>query len=85
MVITIHNLPVGSFTFLQCLSGIELLNLSGTPHAVQRVWNITFVQSVSGTRHQNHFLSRQMILKKVNYPFQVVLPTSANPSEASTG
>jgi hypothetical protein len=26
-----------------------------------------------------------MILKKVNYPFQVVLPTSANPSEASTG
>jgi hypothetical protein len=30
-VITIHKLPVGSFTFLQCLSGIELLNLSGTP------------------------------------------------------
>jgi hypothetical protein len=31
MVITIHKLPVGSFTFLQCLSGTELLNLSGTP------------------------------------------------------
>jgi hypothetical protein len=30
-VITIHKLPVGSFTFLQCLSGTELLNLSRTP------------------------------------------------------
>jgi hypothetical protein len=32
MVITIHKLPVGSFTFLQCLSGTELLNLSGIPY-----------------------------------------------------
>jgi hypothetical protein len=32
MVITIHKLPVGSFTFLQCLSGTELPNLSGTPY-----------------------------------------------------
>jgi transposase len=32
MVITIHKLPVGSFTFLQCLSGTELLNSSGTPY-----------------------------------------------------
>jgi hypothetical protein len=32
MVITIHNLPVGSFTFLQCLPGTDLLNLSGTPY-----------------------------------------------------
>jgi hypothetical protein len=31
MVITIYKLPVDSFTFLQCLSGTELLNLSGTP------------------------------------------------------
>jgi hypothetical protein len=30
MVIAINKLPVGSFTFLQCLSGSELLNLSGT-------------------------------------------------------
>jgi hypothetical protein len=32
MVITIHKSPVGSFTFLQCLSGTELLRLSGTPY-----------------------------------------------------
>jgi hypothetical protein len=32
MVITIHKLRVASFTFLQCLSGTELLNLSGTPY-----------------------------------------------------
>jgi hypothetical protein len=32
MVITIHKLPVSSFTFLQCLSGTELLNLSATPY-----------------------------------------------------
>jgi hypothetical protein len=32
MVIIIHKLPVGPFTFLQCLSGTELLNLSGTPY-----------------------------------------------------
>jgi hypothetical protein len=32
MVIAIHKLSVGSFTFLQCLSGTELLNLSGTPY-----------------------------------------------------
>jgi hypothetical protein len=31
MVITIHKLSIGSFTFLQCLSGTELLDLSGTP------------------------------------------------------
>jgi hypothetical protein len=31
MVITIHKLPVGPFTFLQCLSGTELLNLSAKP------------------------------------------------------
>jgi hypothetical protein len=31
MVIPIHKLPVGSFTFFQCLTGTELLNLSGTP------------------------------------------------------
>jgi hypothetical protein len=33
MVISIHRLPVGSFTFLQCLSGTELPNLSGTPYS----------------------------------------------------
>jgi hypothetical protein len=32
MVIIIHKLPVGWFTFLQCLSGTNLLNLSGTPY-----------------------------------------------------
>jgi hypothetical protein len=32
MVITIHKLPVGSFIFLQCLSGTELRNLNGTPY-----------------------------------------------------
>jgi hypothetical protein len=32
MVIIIHKLPVGSFTFPQCLPGTELLNLSGTPY-----------------------------------------------------
>jgi hypothetical protein len=32
MAITIHKLPVGSFTSLQCLSGTELLNQSGTPY-----------------------------------------------------
>jgi hypothetical protein len=32
IVITIHKLPVGSFTFPQCLSGTKLLNLSGTPY-----------------------------------------------------
>jgi hypothetical protein len=32
MVIIIYKLPVGSFTFLQCLSGTELLILSGTPY-----------------------------------------------------
>jgi hypothetical protein len=30
MVITIHKLPVGSFTFLQRLSGTELLDLTET-------------------------------------------------------
>jgi hypothetical protein len=34
MVITIHKLPVGSFTFLQCLSGTKLLNLSGRPYII---------------------------------------------------
>jgi hypothetical protein len=33
IVSTIHKLPVGSFTFLQFLSGTELLNLSGTAYA----------------------------------------------------
>jgi hypothetical protein len=32
MVTIIHKLPVGSFTFLQYLSGTELLNLSGIPY-----------------------------------------------------
>jgi hypothetical protein len=32
MAITIHKLPVGSFTFLQCLSGTELPKLSETPY-----------------------------------------------------
>jgi hypothetical protein len=32
MVIAIDKLPVGSFTFLQCLSGTELPNLSGTAY-----------------------------------------------------
>jgi hypothetical protein len=32
MVIIIHKLPVGSFTFLRCLLGTGLLNLSGTPY-----------------------------------------------------
>jgi hypothetical protein len=34
MVISIHKPPVGSFTFLQCLSGTELPNLSGTPYTM---------------------------------------------------
>jgi hypothetical protein len=34
MVITIHKLPVDSFTFLQYLSVTELLNLSGTPYTI---------------------------------------------------
>jgi hypothetical protein len=34
MVITIHKVPVGSFTFLQCLSGTELRNLSGTTYTI---------------------------------------------------
>jgi hypothetical protein len=38
MVITIHKLPVGSFTFLLCLSGTELLNLSGTPYISRRIY-----------------------------------------------
>jgi hypothetical protein len=37
MVVIIHKLLVGSFTFLQCLSGTELLNLSGTPDII--AWN----------------------------------------------
>jgi hypothetical protein len=36
MVITIHKLPVGSFIFLQCPSGTELLNLSGTPYTSRK-------------------------------------------------
>jgi hypothetical protein len=32
IIIAIHKLPVGSFTFLQCLSGTELLNLSEKPY-----------------------------------------------------
>jgi hypothetical protein len=32
IVTTIHKLSVGSFTFRQCLSETELLNLSGTPY-----------------------------------------------------
>jgi hypothetical protein len=32
MVIIIYKLPIGSFTFLQCLSGTELLNLSRPPY-----------------------------------------------------
>jgi hypothetical protein len=32
MVITIHKLPVGSFTFLQCLLETEPRNLSGTAY-----------------------------------------------------
>jgi hypothetical protein len=36
MVITIHKLPVGSFTFLQHLSGTELLNLNGTSYIYAR-------------------------------------------------
>jgi hypothetical protein len=35
MVITIHKLSAGSFTFLQCLSGTELLNLSGTLYMIK--------------------------------------------------
>jgi hypothetical protein len=37
ILITIHKLPVGSFTFLQCLLGSELLNLSGAPYIIQTV------------------------------------------------
>jgi hypothetical protein len=33
----IQKLPVGSFTFLQCLSGTKLLNLSGTPYIL---WSV---------------------------------------------
>jgi hypothetical protein len=46
MVITIYRLPVGSFTFLQCLSGTELLNLNGTPYTSLDLlgpsWNLAF-------------------------------------------
>jgi hypothetical protein len=38
MVITIYKLPVGSFSFLQCLSGTELLDLSGTPYIYLSKW-----------------------------------------------
>jgi hypothetical protein len=37
IVITIHKPPVGSFTFLQCLSGTELLHLSETPY-IYNIW-----------------------------------------------
>jgi histone-lysine N-methyltransferase SETMAR len=36
MAITIYKLPVGSFTFIQCLSGTELLSLSETPYTTKR-------------------------------------------------
>jgi hypothetical protein len=35
-MIIIHKLPGGSFTFLQCLSGTEFPNLSGTPYIMKR-------------------------------------------------
>jgi hypothetical protein len=47
MVITIHKLPVGSFTFLQYLSVTELLNLSGTPY-------ISFIISFKMPNNQSH-------------------------------
>jgi hypothetical protein len=39
MVIIIHKLPVGSFAFLQCLSGTELPNLSGTTEISAEISN----------------------------------------------
>jgi hypothetical protein len=42
MVIIIHKLSVGSFTFLQCLSGTELLNLSGTHDTMVELNEYTF-------------------------------------------
>jgi hypothetical protein len=42
MVIIIHKLLVGSFTFLQFLSGTELLNLRGTPYIFPENDNIWF-------------------------------------------
>jgi hypothetical protein len=40
MVITIYKLLVGLFTFLQCLLGTELLNLSETPYICPLVGSI---------------------------------------------
>jgi hypothetical protein len=59
MVITIHELPVGSFTFLQCLSGTELLNLSGIPYMSARgssacPWSAHLRRSAES---QQHYLS----------------------------
>jgi hypothetical protein len=59
MVITIHKLPAGSFTFLQCLSWTELLNLSGTPY----VSTGTVSLSMSETSHNGCALT---FLHKIN-------------------
>jgi hypothetical protein len=58
MVITVHKLPVGSFTFLQCLSGTELLNLSGTPYFLfvdrHRDWLYHFRHVMAAEFHIHH-------------------------------
>jgi hypothetical protein len=64
MVITIHKLPVDSFTFLQCLSGTELLNLKGTP-------------SINESREDSHdilqFASMEIVQGNQDFHFSVLL------------
>jgi hypothetical protein len=59
MVIIIHKLPVSSFTFLQCVSGTEFVNLSGTPYrrfsgATQSVWLSTGYPKATISQFYNH-------------------------------
>jgi hypothetical protein len=56
MMITIHKPPVGSFIFLQCLSGTELLNLNGTPYIKS-----LNSQKLTGTdEHDPNIISQQV-------------------------
>jgi hypothetical protein len=58
MVSTIHKLPVRSFTFLQCLPGTELLNLSGTPYPTSpEEFNQTTMEDASSADIYVHLLA----------------------------
>jgi hypothetical protein len=57
MVIIIHKLPVGSFNFVQCLSGTELLNLNGTPYILQ-----VLVPDISNLREKPEFANKTTVL-----------------------